>query len=1005
MRKATLFQVIAAFVLLFAVANLNAQYNFPACWPAYDPTQGHYVQGSEVSLDGMNYRCKWWTTAAPPDQSWEAVAACGDGGLGADYAGPQRLIGYLPYWVPDFDLTTDFDPGVVNHINIAFLLFQQNNNDFASPDFASISFAPFHKNKVDSLLVDLDILNRAHAKGVTVSVAIGGATDFAILWLLTQYYNNDAKLEEMANVITNYVTTMGLDGVDLDLECWWPDPAIANTTEQGGRVRGDKWGGVDAGPHPAAVGLTRLCQKLRTKMPNKLISTAVFATSYYGNNYDDEVHNYVDWIGLMSYDFTGSWDASPIGPHSALYKVPLGTYPKQSADQPIYSVQDALEYWMGLAEPAWNHDGGFAVPKAKLCAGVPIYGYDFSEEKPAPGNGYKFTPYRHIVQEFPNAATSFDPLDPHGLGGHIGLNGKNIYYNTPKGAAEKVKYSQQYGHQGVIIWELTQDVDYNSSSSILKALNEAVIPVNPTNKPPLASVIAPVEGATSVVNEAITVSADASDPDGSVVNVEFFAGATLIGSDNLAPYSISWTPTVAGPYAITAKATDDSAAVTTSAAVNITVTETPLFPPTAELTAPTNGQSFDEGVAITVSANAADQDGTVSKVDFYDGANLIGTATVAPYSIVYNNASVGVHELTAVATDNDNLTGTSAVVTITVVGQPVAPTVAITAPTDNQQFDAGTDILITVNAADADGTVSKVEFFDGTILIGTSTLAPFSYTWSGAAVGPHSIKAVATDNDNLTGESAIVSISVVDVPVPPVVSITSPANGDQFPSGAVVTVTANPSDADGTISSVAFYDGAALIGTATASPYSVSFSPADGPHALKAVATDNDGLTGESSIVNITVGTSQCPYPAWDPTAIYNANDTVSHAGNAWRAKWWTTGEEPGTTGQWGVWEDLGPCTGPKAAGIESLTAQSMSSYPNPFEDKISFTFTLTEKCDVSLQIIDARGAVVTNLVSTQLGAGHHEYRFEGAHLESGLYFCTMTVNGQLSHTERLLKK
>ncbi|GAP63112.1 hypothetical protein ARMA_1535 [Ardenticatena maritima] len=51
-----------------------------------------------------------------------------------------------------------------------------------------------------------------------------------------------------------------------------------------------------------------------------------------------------------------------------------------------------------------------------------------------------------------------------------------------------------------------------------------------------------------------------------------------------------------------------------------------------------------------------------------------------------------------------------------------------------------------------------------------------------------------------------------------------------------------------------------------------------------------------------------CSAPAWDASAVYIGGDVVSHNGHEWRAKWWTQGEEPGTTGQWGVWEDLGAC-------------------------------------------------------------------------------------------------
>jgi hypothetical protein len=51
-----------------------------------------------------------------------------------------------------------------------------------------------------------------------------------------------------------------------------------------------------------------------------------------------------------------------------------------------------------------------------------------------------------------------------------------------------------------------------------------------------------------------------------------------------------------------------------------------------------------------------------------------------------------------------------------------------------------------------------------------------------------------------------------------------------------------------------------------------------------------------------------CDAPLWSAGGVYGGGDTVSHGGHHWRAKWWVTGEEPGTTGEWGVWEDLGAC-------------------------------------------------------------------------------------------------
>jgi chitinase len=52
----------------------------------------------------------------------------------------------------------------------------------------------------------------------------------------------------------------------------------------------------------------------------------------------------------------------------------------------------------------------------------------------------------------------------------------------------------------------------------------------------------------------------------------------------------------------------------------------------------------------------------------------------------------------------------------------------------------------------------------------------------------------------------------------------------------------------------------------------------------------------------------ECASSAWNATTEYGGGGTVSHEGHSWKARWWTKGEEPGTTGEWGVWQDLGTC-------------------------------------------------------------------------------------------------
>ena len=88
---------------------------------------------------------------------------------------------------------------------------------------------------------------------------------------------------------------------------------------------------------------------------------------------------------------------------------------------------------------------------------------------------------------------------------------------------------------------------------------------------------------------------------------------------------------------------------------------------------------------------------------------------------------------------------------------------------------------------------------------------------------------------------------------PPEVSITSPADGTFIASAGALTITADAQPTDGAITSVAFYDGATLLGTATSAPYQVTASFSGGTHLLTVVATDANGLSTTSAVTRIEV--------------------------------------------------------------------------------------------------------------------------------------------------------
>ncbi|MFJ9201223.1 glycosyl hydrolase family 18 protein [Streptomyces flaveolus] len=82
-----------------------------------------------------------------------------------------------------------------------------------------------------------------------------------------------------------------------------------------------------------------------------------------------------------------------------------------------------------------------------------------------------------------------------------------------------------------------------------------------------------------------------------------------------------------------------------------------------------------------------------------------------------------------------------------------------------------------------------------------------------------------------------------------------------------------------------------------------------GTYSVTVTGTSPSGSHSTAYALTVTGGNgSQCTAAPWASGTVYTGGQQVSHKGHTWKAKWWTTGEEPGTTGQWGVWQDLGAC-------------------------------------------------------------------------------------------------
>jgi hypothetical protein len=204
-------------------------------------------------------------------------------------------------------------------------------------------------------------------------------------------------------------------------------------------------------------------------------------------------------------------------------------------------------------------------------------------------------------------------------------------------------------------------------------LDNVTVQVPAVNQLPTVSLTTPVNGATFTAPATVAVAASASDSDGTVVRVDFYAESTLIGTDTTSPFSVTWNDVSAGSYQLTAVARDNAGSTTTSAAVNITVNPAVNQAPTVSLTAPANGATFTAPATISITATASDTDGTITSVEFYvDGTTLIGSDTTSPYGVTWSNVPAGTYQLTAVARDNSDGMTVSAARSVT-VSDPAMP--------------------------------------------------------------------------------------------------------------------------------------------------------------------------------------------------------------------------------------------------------------------------------------------------------------------------------------------
>ncbi len=280
------------------------------------------------------------------------------------------------------------------------------------------------------------------------------------------------------------------------------------------------------------------------------------------------------------------------------------------------------------------------------------------------------------------------------------------------------------------------------------------------------------------------------------------------------------------------------------------------IPPSVQITTPSNLANYISPASVSILASATDANGTVAKVEFYNGTALLGSDLTAPYQYTWSPVAVGAYNIIVKATDNEGATSFDTAAISVSAATNVAPTVAITAPANNSSFTAPATFTLSATASDVDGTVTRVDFYNNGTLIGSDQSAPFVFPYTNLAVGTYSFTARATDNIGAMALSAAITVTVSSQPVnqAPSVSISAPANNSSFVAPASISISANAADADGTVSQVQFYDGTTLLGSDLSAPFQYTWNNvAAGTYQIKAIATDDKGAQTTSGIVTVIV--------------------------------------------------------------------------------------------------------------------------------------------------------
>lgn len=395
----------------------------------------------------------------------------------------------------------------------------------------------------------------------------------------------------------------------------------------------------------------------------------------------------------------------------------------------------------------------------------------------------------------------------------------------------------------------------------------------PPNQAPDMTINQPTNGTAFPAGANITFSVTATDPDGSVVKVEYFAGTNKIGQATTTPFGFTWTNVPTGRYYVSATATDNGGAPGTSAALSITVGTPPPEVLLVVVAVPVNTseaaiqnrlQSFGMAVRTILTGDPIPNDATNLALIIISSTVTSGDITKyrdVPVPLInwewlaYDGLGMADADYLSIAgqTDIEIVNANHPLAAglpagLVTVFSSASPQIAAVYPV------AGATVV--ANAVDGSGAAVLFGLEKGDALsevAGPGLKAPARRV--GIFLGGDTFTLLNANGLKLVDAALAWTLNRSSMGVPPNVSITQPTNGAVLVAGANIALSAAATDDDGSVVKVEFFAGTNQVGEATSAPFKVTWTNVTtGNYTLTAKATDNSGFTKLSSPLNITVG-------------------------------------------------------------------------------------------------------------------------------------------------------